>query len=47
MLTDALGAEDGEWAAQAFHVTTAGTFEHGLSTLQLRGNPDPERLARV
>ncbi len=47
LLSDALGAEDGEWAAQVFHVTTAGTFEHGLSTLQLRGNPDPERLARV
>jgi len=47
LLTDALGAEDGEWAAQVFHVTNAGTFEHGLSTLQLRGNPDAERLARV
>ncbi len=47
LLTDALGAEDAGWAAEAFHVTSAGTFEHGLSTLQLRGTPDPERLARV
>jgi len=47
LLTDALGVGDGEWAADVFHVTRSGTFEHGLSTLQLRGNPDPERLASV
>jgi uncharacterized protein len=47
LLTDALGAEAGDWAGQVFHVTNAGTFEHGLSTLQLRGNPDAERLAEV
>lgn len=47
LLVDALGEDDGQWAAGVFHVTTTGTFEHGLSTLQLRGNPDPERLARV
>ncbi|MCC6498448.1 MAG: thioredoxin domain-containing protein [Propionibacteriaceae bacterium] len=47
LLTDALGAEDGDWAAEVFHVTTTGTFEHGLSTLQLRGNPDAARLAAV
>ncbi|MFT4108544.1 thioredoxin domain-containing protein [Propionicimonas sp.] len=47
LLADALGEEDGAWAAEVFHVTTAGTFEHGLSTLQLRGNPDPERLASI
>ena len=47
LLVDALGEEDGAWAAEVFHVTTSGTFEHGLSTLQLRGNPDPERLASV
>ncbi len=47
LLTDALGAEDGDWATEVFHVTNVGTFEHGLSTLQLRGNPDPERLAAV
>ena len=47
LLADALGEEDAAWAAGVFHVTTTGTFEHGLSTLQLRGNPDPERLAAV
>ena len=47
LLVDALGATDAEWAQGVFHVTTAGSFEHGLSTLQLRGAPDPERLARV
>jgi len=47
LLTDALGPEDGAWAAEVFHVTTTGTFEHGLSTLQLRGNPDAARLASV
>ena len=44
LLRAALGEADGEWAAGVFHVTNAGTFEHGLSTLQLRGNPDPVRL---
>ena len=47
LLTDALGEADGAWAAEVFHVTTNGTFEHGLSTLQLRGNPDAARLAAV
>ena len=47
LLTDALGAAEAEWAAGVYHVTTAGTFEHGLSTLQLRGHPDAERLAEV
>jgi uncharacterized protein YyaL (SSP411 family) len=47
LLDDVLGAGDGGWAADVFHVTGAGTFEHGLSTLQLRGGPDPERLAAV
>ncbi|HSK34364.1 MAG TPA: thioredoxin domain-containing protein [Propionicimonas sp.] len=47
LLTDALGEADGAWAADVFHVTTTGTFEHGLSTLQLRGNPDAARLAAV
>ena len=46
-LVDALGEQDANWAASTFHVTTAGTFEHGFSTLQLRGNPDSERLAAV
>jgi uncharacterized protein YyaL (SSP411 family) len=39
--------KDAAWAAHTFHVTTAGTFEHGLSTLQLRGAPDADRLAAV
>ena len=47
LLTDALGEEDAAWAASVFHVTTAGTFEHGFSTLQLRGAPEAERLDRV
>jgi uncharacterized protein YyaL (SSP411 family) len=47
LLVDALGPDDGAWAAEVFHVTTSGTFEHGLSTLQLRGNPDAGRLASV
>jgi hypothetical protein len=47
-LTEALGAEDGEWAARAFGVTGSGTFEHGRSVLQRRTDPsDAERLARV
>ncbi|WP_040162110.1 thioredoxin domain-containing protein [Nigerium massiliense] len=47
LLVDALGEEDAAWAEQVFHVTSSGTFEHGLSTLQLRGVPDEERLAEV
>ncbi|HEY9311619.1 thioredoxin domain-containing protein [Williamsia sp.] len=39
-MVDVLGAEDGEWAAQLFNVTAAGTFEDGASTLQLRADPD-------
>jgi uncharacterized protein len=43
-----LGPEDGEFAAQAFGVTEAGTFEHGASVLQLRSDPvDAGRLRRV
>jgi len=43
-----LGPEDGEFAAQAFGVTEAGTFEHGASVLQRRAEPaDADRLARV
>src|SRR4051794_17948187 len=33
-LVEVLGAEDGAWAAEQLEVTTAGTFDHGLSTLQ-------------
>jgi uncharacterized protein YyaL (SSP411 family) len=47
-LVEALGPEDGTWAAAVFEVTEAGTFEHGASTLQLLEDPDdPERLAAV
>jgi len=46
-----LGPEDGEFAARAFGVTKAGTFERGASVLQRRAEPadpaDADRLARV
>jgi len=47
LLDDALGPELGEWAAETFHVTRGGTFEDGLSTLQLRGRPDFAKLDEV
>lgn len=47
LLVDALGQERGDWAAETFHVTRGGTFEMGLSTLQLRGRPDFEELDAV
>jgi hypothetical protein len=47
-LAAALGPADGQFAAQAYGVTRAGTFEHGSSVLQLRSDPaDAERLARI
>lgn len=46
-LSEALGPEDAVWAAQAFSVTAAGTFEHGASTLQLLSDHDQLRLADV
>jgi uncharacterized protein len=47
-LAAALGPADGEYAAQTFGVTKAGTFEHGSSVLQLRTDPaDPGRFAGV
>jgi uncharacterized protein YyaL (SSP411 family) len=47
-LRAALGPDDAEFAAEAFHVTEAGTFEHGTSVLQLRSDPeDASRLRRV
>ncbi len=43
-----LGPDDGQYAAQVFGVTPAGTFEHGSSVLQLRADPaDPGRLTRI
>ena len=47
-LSEVLGEDDGRWAAQAFGVTEAGTFEHGSSVLQLPADPDdPDRFDRV
>jgi len=43
-----LGAADAEFAAAAFGVTRAGTFEHGSSVLQRRAEPaDRERFDRI
>jgi len=47
LIIDALGEEDGDWATRVFHVTAGGTFGEGLSTLQLRGRPDFDKLAEV
>ncbi len=46
-LAAALGPHDASWAADIFLVTEQGTFEEGLSTLQLPVDPAPERLADV
>ena len=47
-LADALGDDDGAWAAEQFEVTAGGTFEHGASTLQRLLEPeDAARYARV
>jgi uncharacterized protein YyaL (SSP411 family) len=47
-LVDALGEQDGRWAAEQFDVTDSGTFEHGTSVLQRLAEPDdPERYERV
>ncbi|MBX6768107.1 MAG: thioredoxin domain-containing protein, partial [Actinomadura rubrobrunea] len=47
-LREALGDEDGAYAAEIFHVTEGGTFERGASVLQLRRDPDDaERHRRV
>ncbi len=46
-LIEVLGPEDGPWTAEVCSVTSEGTFEHGLSTLQRRTDADPERWARV
>jgi uncharacterized protein YyaL (SSP411 family) len=47
-LIDALGEQDGAWAAEQFEVTAAGTFEHGSSVLQRLLEPDdPGRYERV
>ncbi|MGI9004883.1 MAG: thioredoxin domain-containing protein [Streptosporangiaceae bacterium] len=47
-LTAALGQADGQYAAELFGVTGAGTFEHGSSVLQLPAGPaDPARYQQV
>lgn len=47
-LIEALGNEDGRWAADVFAVGPLGTFEHGTSVLQLLADPeDAARLADV
>jgi len=39
-LLEVLGAEDGGRAAALLEVTSSGTFEHGMSTLQLPAEPE-------
>ena len=47
-LVDALGDDDGAWAAEQFEVTAKGTFERGSSVLQRLLEPDDaDRYARV
>jgi uncharacterized protein len=47
-LAEALGSDDGHWAASVFGVTETGTFEAGASVLQLPSDPDdPSRFERV
>ena len=47
-LIEILGESDGRWAAQVLHVTSEGSFELGLSTLQLLNDPtDHERWSQI
>ncbi|MFT4189378.1 MAG: thioredoxin domain-containing protein [Aeromicrobium sp.] len=47
-LADALGPDDGAWAADLLGVTEHGTFERGASTLQLHRDPaDAPRWERI
>jgi uncharacterized protein YyaL (SSP411 family) len=52
-LRDALDDTDGDWAADLFGVTAAGTFEHGTSVLRLArdadalDDPQRERWQRI
>jgi len=39
-LIEVLGPDDGAWAARLYEVTEAGTFEDGMSVLQLPSDPD-------
>jgi len=47
-LVEVLGQDDGVWAATLLRVTTRGTFEEGMSVLQLPSDPDdPARWGDV
>ena len=47
-LAEALGTQDGAYAAELFGVTADGTFEHGRSVLRLPADPqDQARAERV
>lgn len=47
-LIKVLGDSDGRWAGEVLHVTDDGTFEDGLSTLQLLVDPpDQERWSQI
>ncbi|MDX6228360.1 MAG: uncharacterized protein QOI76_1750 [Frankiales bacterium] len=47
-LVDALGQQEGQWAAELYGVTQAGSFEHGSSVLQLPADSDdPARETAV
>ncbi|MEJ6606926.1 MAG: thioredoxin domain-containing protein [Candidatus Planktophila sp.] len=47
-LIEVLGESDGRWAAEVLYVTGEGSFEHGLSTLQLSHDPiDHERWSQI
>ena len=47
-LVGVLGPQDGPWAGALLDVTERGTFEHGLSVLQLRADPtDWSRWQRI
>jgi len=47
-LVNVLGEDDGGWAARLLTVTAAGTFELGMSTLQMLVDPDDnQRWQRV
>jgi len=41
-LIEVLGESDGRWASEVLHVTGDGSFEHGLSTLQLLNDPSDQ-----
>lgn len=41
-LIEVLGESDGRWASEVLHVTGDGSFEHGLSTLQLLRDPSDQ-----